>query len=480
MRFLGLVAGLTLALSSLAASDLRVLIDVSGSMKANDPESLRRPAAELIARLLPAQSRAGVWLFGTDTRTLVNYGNVDDDWRSATLTQAEQISSADQFTDIENALSMGLAPPTSAQRDCHVILVTDGLIDLKAGAAAIRESRARIESQLTRQAVAQDCRIHTLGLSSNADLALLSRLAQATGGLSASLSGAAELIPVLINALEIALPNNQLPVSEGRFTVDDSVKQQTVIALKGDGENPPLVLRSPSGRVITPESNIPGIEYEDTAGYQLYQITDPELGEWTVVGNQADRVFVESQLELALIDFPSTVEVGQPINLVTEIKRDGTPITAMPGLRVSATISQDGAVLQTLTLTAKGDLTGFQARLPELAAGDYQISVLARAAQIERKIDRSLRVIAIQAAAALESDTTQAITQFKAPARADASVDTSTQPASEASATPAEVLAAPVLQSGLTLSQWLWAIGGVLLAIIIALAFWLARAEKKS
>ena len=60
------------------STDLRVLIDVSGSMKANDPNSLRGPAAELIARLLPANSRAGAWLFGTQTRSLVDYGDVED------------------------------------------------------------------------------------------------------------------------------------------------------------------------------------------------------------------------------------------------------------------------------------------------------------------------------------------------------------------------------------------------------------------
>lgn len=71
--FAALVAGLIVigAPMAWAATDLRVLIDVSGSMKANDPSSLRQPAAELIARLLPVDSRAGVWLFGSESRFLV-------------------------------------------------------------------------------------------------------------------------------------------------------------------------------------------------------------------------------------------------------------------------------------------------------------------------------------------------------------------------------------------------------------------------
>ena len=221
-----LIALLLLARSVLAhptwasATDLRVLIDVSGSMKANDPNALRRPAAELIARLLPPSSQAGVWLFGTNSRSLVPYGEVDEQWRQATVQSSQAISSSDQFTDIEAALSDGLSPTTFDDKQCHVILVTDGLIDLAAGAAEIRESRARIESLWTQKAAAQQCRIHTLALSGDADLALLNRLSQATGGLSAQLHGASELIPVILDALELALEDNRLPVSENAFTVD--------------------------------------------------------------------------------------------------------------------------------------------------------------------------------------------------------------------------------------------------------------------
>ena len=44
--------------------DVRLLIDISGSMKQSDPENLRAPALDLIVRLLPEGSRAGVWIFG--------------------------------------------------------------------------------------------------------------------------------------------------------------------------------------------------------------------------------------------------------------------------------------------------------------------------------------------------------------------------------------------------------------------------------
>ena len=41
-------------------TDLRVLVDVSGSMKQNDPAYLRQPALRLLTNLLPKKSQAGV------------------------------------------------------------------------------------------------------------------------------------------------------------------------------------------------------------------------------------------------------------------------------------------------------------------------------------------------------------------------------------------------------------------------------------
>ena len=44
-------------------NDVRVLIDISGSMRQNDPENLRRPALRMLAGLLQPGTRAGVWTF---------------------------------------------------------------------------------------------------------------------------------------------------------------------------------------------------------------------------------------------------------------------------------------------------------------------------------------------------------------------------------------------------------------------------------
>jgi len=43
--------------------DVRVVIDISGSMKKNDPNYLRRSALELLIQLFSQGSKAVVWTF---------------------------------------------------------------------------------------------------------------------------------------------------------------------------------------------------------------------------------------------------------------------------------------------------------------------------------------------------------------------------------------------------------------------------------
>jgi hypothetical protein len=61
--------------------DVRVIIDISGSMKHNDPNNLRKPALELLVKLFPEGSKAGVWTFGQWVNNLVPSESVNKPWR---------------------------------------------------------------------------------------------------------------------------------------------------------------------------------------------------------------------------------------------------------------------------------------------------------------------------------------------------------------------------------------------------------------
>src|SRR5690606_18550114 len=85
-------------------ADVRVIIDISGSMKKTDPSNLRKPAVDVIVRLLPDGSKAGLWTFGQSVNMLVPHRVVDAPWRADGAQKANSISSVALFTNIGGAL----------------------------------------------------------------------------------------------------------------------------------------------------------------------------------------------------------------------------------------------------------------------------------------------------------------------------------------------------------------------------------------
>src|SRR5690606_40448355 len=105
-----LCAHATLAQTSIdkapAQADVRVGIDISGSMKQNDPGNLRRPALELLVQLIPKDSKAGVWLFGEDVDVLMPNQVISERWRVDASEGASLISSSSLYTNIPDRKSV--------------------------------------------------------------------------------------------------------------------------------------------------------------------------------------------------------------------------------------------------------------------------------------------------------------------------------------------------------------------------------------
>jgi len=93
------------AIAASKKDDIRILIDVSGSMKKTDPSNLRVSALKLLNGLIPSGSKAGVWTFGRYVDMSVKWAKVDDKWRKAADTGASNIHSNGLFTNIERALT---------------------------------------------------------------------------------------------------------------------------------------------------------------------------------------------------------------------------------------------------------------------------------------------------------------------------------------------------------------------------------------
>src|SRR5690554_6147167 len=138
-RWLAVAIGCLLMTSSLSAAtvedapEVRVIIDVSGSMRVNDPEQLAAEALELLVALIPSGARAGIWTFGERVANPLPPAGVNQEWRQRMRALTPLLVDYQQFTDIESAIQqVGVAPLDSDTNQIHLLLLTDGMIDLPA------------------------------------------------------------------------------------------------------------------------------------------------------------------------------------------------------------------------------------------------------------------------------------------------------------------------------------------------------------
>ena len=309
-------------------ADVRVLVDVSGSMKKADPKAVRGPATALLAALLPDQSKGGIWLFGTDVRELVPYGPVDARWDALGKPIEASIGSTDRFTHMESALKTGVRAGGQQVSDiCHVILITDGIVDVKGGKDASSASRDRIIRSLLPEASDRNCRIHTIALSDEADLPLLRQMALETNGLFTLLDRPGDLIPVMLDALELALRSQQLPIREQKINIDPDIRQlrfirldsEIAIELKGDSKS------------INATSENAGISYYKGTGYQTLIWSNPIPGRYTLTTDlgPTDRILIDSNVRLELAELPPTISSDQTLGLSASIRGKSGQITAL-------------------------------------------------------------------------------------------------------------------------------------------------------
>ncbi|MEA3260660.1 MAG: vWA domain-containing protein, partial [Pseudomonadota bacterium] len=94
----------TLEAAESAPPDVRMLFDVSGSMKRNDPNRLSDSALELMVTLLPEGARGGLWTFGSRVANPLPSATIDADWRQRALALKPALSDYQQYTDIEQAV----------------------------------------------------------------------------------------------------------------------------------------------------------------------------------------------------------------------------------------------------------------------------------------------------------------------------------------------------------------------------------------
>ena len=313
-----------------STSDVRILIDVSGSMKQNDPGNLRQPSLRLLTGLLNNDNNAGIWTFGQYVNMLVPQGQANADWKEKARRASTAINSYGLRTNIEGALrdaTWDWMSPTDVQQQRSLILLTDGLVDISDDAQLNQASRTRILDEILPKMAEAGVNIHTIALSEDADAELLSQLSMATQGIHTNAASSRELEHVFLQMFEVSTQAETLPVHDNKVNVDTSIKEMTMLIFHQPDDTPTrLVL--PDGQSIDHKHRPANVNWHYEQNYDLVTIQHPASGTWSIEAklNPDNRVVVVSDLKLEVESLPAHIGIDDVQSIDIRLSQQGKPI----------------------------------------------------------------------------------------------------------------------------------------------------------
>jgi hypothetical protein len=384
------------------ATDMRVLVDVSGSMRWNDPQNLRVPALRLLAEFLPQGSTVGIWLFAEDTERLHPPEPVDSAWRERVTANLGRIHSRGLFTDIEDAILTATAdwesPADGETR--HLLLFTDGLVDVADDTEASEDSRQRLINDHIIELQEANIQLHGIGLSDEIDAELMQQLTSRTGGWLEIAQDAETLQRIFMRMLEQTAAPTTVPLLDNHFEIDERIQEFTVLIFRTPDQA--IALINPNGqRISQDDSAVMAMRWLTQPGYDLITVDTPEAGTWQIDAPQDpdNRVVVVTDLGLAMTPPPNTVRSGEAIPVDAWVTEQGQLLQNLDFLEVLAAKAQLTAIttdVQTqhpLLLESATHHFHGQFATTELPVGTYQLDVQIDSGTFQRQIRRRIEVV---------------------------------------------------------------------------------------
>ena len=388
---LGSVSTMPRASAAEPVNDVRILIDISGSMKHNDPQNLRAPALRLLTRLMPKGAQAGVWTYGKYVNMLVPLGEVNAAWQDQAERAAAKINSVGLFTNIEDAMQRATRDwrevDNNSQRS--LIMLTDGFVDISKDPALNAAARDRIINKILPHLRDVKAKIYTIALSGEADHALLRQLASATDGWAEEADNADKLQRIFLHLFEKATQPDTLPLEGNHVQVDKSIEEITFLVFR-DSKGKPTELVDPHEAHFGKDNAPKQVRWHSDTGYDLITITKPQSGDWRILGPEDpdNRVMVVTNLKLRATQLPNNLSVEDTPYYFVQLTQQGNVIRRKDFLDVvKVTLRQQQEGGQKWEWQLKDDGKG-----ADLAAGDGTFSQKLSESMKEGRHELSLTV----------------------------------------------------------------------------------------
>ena len=315
--------------------DVALIIDDSGSMSWNDPSYMRRQAAEVFISAMQNNDQIGIVAFTGSARLLWEMQSVGAD-RQLIIHSLNSLWSSGG-TSLSAGLSAGyqqlLSVESSGNKKAAVFL-TDGV------------GSYNNEAQMFAD---KGWPIYVLGLGYDLDETLLQKIADDSGGVYIHLTDPNELRAIYHEiATEIAggemILIEQYLMNQGDFIQRVvRIAEGTFWAIFGvfwDGSTVDLTLIAPDGTLIDPSTVSPNVYHAKGLTYELYRITNPLPGEWTIIihGSDLPAGGEDVTLQVSVVGppmSPSTYKfeysVPDPIVVDTDVSANVTFMTDEEG-----------------------------------------------------------------------------------------------------------------------------------------------------
>lgn len=364
-------------------SDVRVVIDISGSMKKTDPTNLRKPAVDLIVRLLPNDSKAGIWTFGQSVNMLVAHRTVDDAWRKEAVAKAQSINSIALYTNIGAALEKSSVIKTAPGYETHIILLTDGVVDINPEAVVNMKERSRILKEILPDIKTANYKVHTISLSDAADQELMKKLSLATDGVNQVAKSADELMATFLRIFDQAVPVERVPLDEEGFLVDASVEEFTALIFRKNTDEK-TIIADPAGKTYEATDPKNNVNWYRATNYDLITVQKPLPGKWKVISPMApnSRVTVVSDLSLQVKPSANNLKRNQSLTLTYLFSEGDKTITKPEFLNL---LSADILIAHDDEKNSRSEAISFES-IPENGVFQYTLDGMAEAGDYDLKL----------------------------------------------------------------------------------------------
>lgn len=323
------------AIAAINHNDIRVVIDVSGSMKKTDPLNLRIPAMKMLNGLIPDGSHAGVWNFGRYVDMTVKWGKVNEAWRKQADIGAAKIHSNGLYTNIESALGRATRgwEKADAKAQRSIILLTDGQVDISKDKQKNKVSRENVLTKSIQALKKSGVKVHTIALSKDADETLLKQLALETGGSFETAESAKELQKIFLKLFERATAPDMIELDGNEFTVDKSIKEMTLLIFRPKGSK--FTQLYPPGAALISAKRKGKSTWRSEEGYDLITIKKPKAGVWKIdaYNDPDNRLMVVTDLKLKVHEVPAYMTPSQSLVIAAELHNKDKKISKNSFLR---------------------------------------------------------------------------------------------------------------------------------------------------